>query len=101
MSIKGAQRWPLEKWLQKLHKNVGDLDKLIVAKALKTCQKSNKSPNLVTLRAKQKYNECKGYGDATWSQSYIEILALIFAIGQTFIIVNGQIFTFFIFIFLF
>ena len=29
--------------------NVGDLDKLIVAKGFKTCPKSNKSPNLVTL----------------------------------------------------
>ena len=35
--------------LQKLSKNVGDLGKLIVAKALKSCPKSNKSPNLVTL----------------------------------------------------
>ena len=35
--------------LQKLPKNLGDLGKLIVAKSLKTCQKSNKSPNLVTL----------------------------------------------------
>ena len=32
--------------LQKLPKNVGDLGKLI---ALKSCPKSNKSPNLVTL----------------------------------------------------
>ena len=35
--------------LQKLPKNVGDLGKLIVAKALNGCPKSNKSPNLVTL----------------------------------------------------
>ena len=35
--------------LQKLPKNVWDLGKLIVAKALKMCRKSNKSPNLVTL----------------------------------------------------
>ena len=35
--------------LQKLPKNVGDLGKLIVTKALKSCPKSNKSPNLVTL----------------------------------------------------
>ena len=34
--------------LQKLHKNVGDLGKLIVA--MKSSPKSNKSPNLVTLR---------------------------------------------------
>ena len=33
--------------LQKLPRNVGDLGKLIVA--LKSCTKSNKSPNLVTL----------------------------------------------------
>ena len=44
----------LEKWkiltpLQKLPKNMGDWGKLIVAKGFKTCQKSNKSPNLVTL----------------------------------------------------
>ena len=35
--------------LQKLPKNVVDLGKLFVAKALKTFPKSNKSPNLVTL----------------------------------------------------
>ena len=33
--------------LQKLPKNIGDLGKTIVA-ALKSCLKSNKSPNLVT-----------------------------------------------------
>ena len=43
----------LEKWmifttLQKLPKNVGDLGK---SKALESCPKSNKSPNLVTLSA--------------------------------------------------
>ena len=35
--------------IQKLPKNVGDLGKLIAAKALKSCPKSNKSPNPVTL----------------------------------------------------
>ena len=35
--------------LQKLPKNVGDLGQLIVAKDFKSCPKSNKSPNLVTL----------------------------------------------------
>ena len=34
---------------QKLPKNVGDLGKLIFAKGLKSCPKSNNSPNLVTL----------------------------------------------------
>ena len=44
---------------QKLPKNVQDLGKLIVAKALKSCQKSNESPNLVTLPACSKlYLEC-------------------------------------------
>jgi len=37
--------------LQTLPKNVGDLDKLIVAKALKSCPKCKKSPYLVTLVA--------------------------------------------------
>ena len=37
--------------LQKLSKNVGDLGKLIVAKGVKSCTKSNKSSNLVTLVA--------------------------------------------------
>ena len=36
--------------LQKLPENVGDLDKLIVAKGFESCPKSNKSPNLVTLK---------------------------------------------------
>ena len=35
--------------LQKMPKNVGDLGRLIVAQALKSCPKSKKSPNLVTL----------------------------------------------------
>ena len=34
---------------QKLPKTVGDLGKLIIAKGFKSCPKSNKSPNLVTL----------------------------------------------------
>ena len=37
--------------LQKMLKNVADLGKLIVAKALKSCPKSNISPNLVTLHS--------------------------------------------------
>ena len=37
--------------LQNLPKNVGDLGKSIVAKDLKRCPKSNKSPDLVTLKA--------------------------------------------------
>ena len=35
--------------LQKLPKNVGDLGKQLLPQALKSCPKSNKSPNLVTL----------------------------------------------------
>ena len=38
---------------KKLHKNVGDLGKSIVAKGLKRCPKSNKSPDLVTLIVRQ------------------------------------------------
>ena len=34
---------------QKLPKNVGDLGKLLLPKALKSCPKSKTSPNLVTL----------------------------------------------------
>ena len=37
--------------LQKLPKNVEDLGKLVVAKGFKNCPKSNKSSNLVTLKA--------------------------------------------------
>ena len=40
--------------LQKLIKNVGDLAKLILPRALKTCPKFNKSPNLVTPVESQK-----------------------------------------------
>ena len=52
----------LEKWyiltpLQKLHKNVGGLGKFIVAKGLKSCSKSNKSPNQVTLLVTMKKND--------------------------------------------
>ena len=35
--------------LQKLPKNVGDLDKLIIAKCFEKLPKTNKSPNLVPL----------------------------------------------------
>ena len=55
MSIKVAQKViSLEKLkiytpLQKLPKNVGDLDKIIVAKGNEKLPKSNKLPNLVTL----------------------------------------------------
>ena len=34
--------------------NVGDLGKLIVAKGFKSCPKSNKSPDLVTLHTFEK-----------------------------------------------
>ena len=43
------EKWSLLKPSQKLPMNVTDLGKLIVAKGLKTCPKSNKSPDLVTL----------------------------------------------------
>ena len=55
MSIKVAQkRFHLKKLkiltsLQKLPKNVGDLDKLIVAKGFEKLPKIQQSPNLVTL----------------------------------------------------
>ena len=39
--------------LLKLPMNVGNLGKLIVAKALKSCPKSNKLSNLVTLHVTQ------------------------------------------------
>ena len=41
------EKWQILTPLQQLPKNVGDLGKLIGAK--KSCPKSNKSPNLVTL----------------------------------------------------
>ena len=40
--------------LQKLPKNVGDLGKSTVVKGLKSCPKSNKLPNLVTLKVNDK-----------------------------------------------
>ena len=44
------EKWMISKPLQKLPKNVGDFGKSIVAKGLKkSCPKSNKSLNLVTL----------------------------------------------------
>ena len=43
------EKWKISTPVQKLPKNVGDLDKLIIAKAFKTFPKSNNSPNLVTL----------------------------------------------------
>ena len=39
----------------KLPKNVGDLDKLLLPKALKTCSTSKKSHNLVTLVARVRW----------------------------------------------
>ena len=54
MSIKVAQIDFIKKMIDfntftKLPKNVGDLDKLTVAKGFKNRPKSNKAPNLVTL----------------------------------------------------
>ena len=40
-----------------LSQNVGDLGKLIVAKGFKTCPKSNKSSDLVTLIRRQVQND--------------------------------------------
>ena len=55
MSVKvPAKMISLEKMIDfdtftNLPKNVRELGKLIVAKSFKTCPKSNKSPNLITL----------------------------------------------------
>ena len=42
---------------QKLPRNVGDLCKLMVAKGFKSCPKSNKSPNLVTLNKEEQFHD--------------------------------------------
>ena len=67
--------------LQKLPKNVGNLGKLIVAKGFKSCPKSNKSPNLVTLVAGQL---------ADWSLPIPGIHGMHSVIGKK---INGHIFT--------
>ena len=41
----------------KIAKNVGDLAKLIAAKGFKSCPKSNKSPNLVTLNKEEQFHD--------------------------------------------
>ena len=63
----------LEKWyiltpLQKLPKNVEDLGTLIVAKGFKSCPKSNKSPNLVTLPTVQNQQL------STWAEKSLHVL---------------------------
>ena len=50
--------WLILTTLQKLPKNMGDLGKLIVAKALKSGPKSNKWPNLVTLLGIVHFSAC-------------------------------------------
>ena len=52
MSIKVARKWfrkNNDTPFQKLPKNVGDVGKLIVAKAFTSCPECKKLPNLVTL----------------------------------------------------
>ena len=51
------ENWMILTSLQKLPKNVRDLDKLIVAKGFKSCPKSNKSPNLVTLNKEEQFHD--------------------------------------------
>ena len=68
----------LEKWLiltplQELPKNVGGLGKFIVAKGFKKCLKSNKSPNLVTLKMNLLYI---GLNDG-WAPAWLENLNLV------------------------
>ena len=41
--------WKISTTFQKLTKNVGDLGKIIVRQALKSCTKCTKPPDLVTL----------------------------------------------------
>ena len=41
--------------VEKLPNNGGDLGKFIIAKGFKSCPKSNKSPNLVTLMKSQRF----------------------------------------------
>ena len=52
-------------------KNVGDLGKLIVAKALKSCPKSNKSPNLVALVLMEYFIDISFCGEQSSSRKCI------------------------------
>ena len=54
------EKWKFLKPLLKLPNNVGDLGNLIVAKGFKSCPKSNKLPNLVTLLQAQGVNNGLG-----------------------------------------
>ena len=56
--------------LQNLPKNVGDFDKIILPKALKSCPKSNKLPNLVTLTTELFSGRRWGTGSAQQSNNY-------------------------------
>ena len=61
--------------LQKLSKNVEDLGKLIVAKALKSCPKLKKSPNLVTLVSGQFLQKCNSRPELTEQMKFqVEII---------------------------
>ena len=56
--------------LQKMPKNVGDLGRLIVAQALKSCPKSKKSPNLVTLHSTRSRKAQKGLPSFGWVEKF-------------------------------
>ena len=53
---------------QKLPKNVEDLGKLIVAQALKSCPKSNQSPNLVILLSVEEWERLETFLYANFGQ---------------------------------
>ena len=53
---------------QKLPKNVEDLGKLIVAQALKSCPKSNQSPNLVILLSVEEWERLETFFYANFGQ---------------------------------
>ena len=63
------EKWMILTPLQKLHKNVGDLGKIIVAKGLKKLSKVKKSPNLVTLHP--------SYFTVRWSANIHEMIKLV------------------------
>ena len=79
MSIKVAQKRFHKKMIDfetfsKLPKTVGYLGKLVMPKALKSCPKSTKSPNLVTLVSiTMKLAFCGKTRDQTWGLLYRSI----------------------------
>ena len=70
-----VEKWKILTPFQKLSKNVGDLGKLMLPQALKSCPKCNKLPNQVTLQVSMLTAEkSSSFNEINWREKGSKII---------------------------